>query len=51
MDIPEKLADVKSEDYELIAQRALKEANPLYPVPMLFEESDVYNILDQIIIE
>ena len=51
MNIPDKLADLKREDYALIAQRALSEANPLYPVPMIFAKEDVFNILDQVIIE
>ncbi len=51
MNIPDKLADLKREDYDIIAQRALSEANPLYPVPMIFSKEDVFNILDKVIIE
>ncbi len=40
MNIPDKFEGIKDEDIELIATRALKEGNPLYPVPkiMNFEE-------------
>lgn len=51
MSIPNKLEDLKRKDYELIAQRALSEANPLYPVPMIFDTNDVFKVLDQVIIE
>ncbi len=51
MSIPNKLEDLKRKDYELIAKRALSEANPLYPVPMIFDANDVFKVLDQVIIE
>jgi len=35
MKIPATLDNVKEEDIPIIAQRALKEANPLYPVPVI----------------
>ena len=35
MNIPDKFEGIKDEDIELIAQRALKEGNPLYPVPKI----------------
>ena len=35
MNIPEKIDGVKKEDVELMAKHADKEANPLYPVPVL----------------
>ena len=35
MNIPEKIDGIKDEDIPLIAERALKEGNPLYPVPKI----------------
>ena len=35
MNIPDKFEGIKDEDIELIATRALKEGNPLYPVPRI----------------
>ncbi|MBE6815989.1 MAG: iron-containing alcohol dehydrogenase [Ruminococcaceae bacterium] len=35
MNIPDKFEGIKDEDIELIAKRALKEGNPLYPVPKI----------------
>lgn len=35
MNIPEKFDFIKEEDIPIIAKRALKEANPLYPVPKI----------------
>lgn len=35
MGIPDKFEEIKDEDIPLIAERALKEGNPLYPVPKI----------------
>jgi len=43
--IPPKIKELKEADFELIAQRALKEANPLYPVPTLMNKKDIIEIL------
>jgi len=40
MGIPEKLGVIKEEDVPLIVSRALKEANPLYPVPKIMDAAD-----------
>lgn len=40
MNIPEKFDFIKEEDIPLIAQRALKEGNPLYPVPRIMDLAD-----------
>ena len=48
MDIPEKLSVIKESDVPLMAERALKEANPLYPVPKILFKEDLlklYNII------
>jgi hypothetical protein len=50
MNIPEKISlDISEEDILLMSKRAYKEANPLYPVPMIFEVNDFINIYNQAI--
>ena len=41
---PDKIDELKEEDIETLAKRADKEANPLYPVPMIFSLKDFENI-------
>ena len=48
MKIPSKISEIKEEDIELMAKRALKEANPLYPVPKfmgMLEITQIYKKL------
>lgn len=40
MDIPEHFDFIKDEDIPTIVERALKEGNPLYPVPKIMDEED-----------
>lgn len=40
MNIPEKFDFIKEEDLPLLVKRALKEGNPLYPVPKIMNEAD-----------
>ncbi len=40
MNIPTGFEQIKDEDIPLIAERALKEGNPLYPVPKIMDKSD-----------
>jgi alcohol dehydrogenase len=48
MAIPEKLAGIKENDIPLMAERALKEANPLYPVPVIFNKQDMFQLYHMI---
>ena len=48
MGIPSTFADLEKKDYPEIAKRALKEANPLYPVPCIWGEKEIYAVLDEI---
>lgn len=41
MDIPEKLEGIHEEDIPLMAKRAAKESNPLYPVPKLMDAREL----------
>lgn len=40
MNIPDKFDCIKEEDIPTLVRRALKEGNPLYPVPKLMNEAD-----------
>ena len=40
MNIPDKFDFIKEEDIPTIVERALKEGNPLYPVPKIMDEAD-----------
>jgi len=43
--IPEYLTDIKEEDIPLIAKRAMKEANPQYPVPKEMNQAEFESII------
>lgn len=45
LNIPEKINDLQEKDIELIAHRALKEANPLYPVPKIMDLDDCISVI------
>jgi len=51
MEIPTKLKGIKKADFSLLAKRALKEANPLYPVPVIFDKGDMMVILRKVMEE
>ena len=40
MNIPDGFEQIKEEDLPILVKRALKEANPLYPVPKIMNEAD-----------
>lgn len=44
MNIPNHLPDIKTEDISSLAKTAEKEANPLYPVPVLFTANELEQI-------
>jgi alcohol dehydrogenase class IV len=44
MDIPPKVSGIKESDIPIMAERALKEANPLYPVPKIFDRDDMLKL-------
>ena len=41
MNIPEKLSGIRVEDIPELSEYADKEANPLYPVPMLMDANEL----------
>ena len=40
MNIPDKIEQIREEDIPTLVKRALKEGNPLYPVPKIMDEAD-----------
>jgi alcohol dehydrogenase class IV len=51
MNIPEKIKEIKEEDIPLIARRALKEANPGYPVPKIMNLEECMAIVRKLLVE
>lgn len=49
MNIPEKIEDLCTGDIDVLASRALKEANPLYPVPVIFDRARMVGIYRQLL--
>ena len=45
MNIPEKFEQIKEADISLIADRALKEGNPLYPVPKIMDKAECVDLI------
>lgn len=45
MNIPKGFTQIKDEDIPLIVERALKEGNPLYPVPVIYGEKEITEIV------
>ena len=45
MDIPSKFDFIKEEDIPTIAERALKEGNPLYPVPRIMNKEECMQLI------
>lgn len=43
--LPKTINELKPEDYDEIVKRALKEANPAYPVPIIFSEKELREVL------
>ncbi|NLO46417.1 MAG: iron-containing alcohol dehydrogenase [Clostridiales bacterium] len=48
MNIPEHISSIKAEDIPIIAKSALKEANPLYPVPKIMNRRECEEIVKKI---
>lgn len=44
MNIPDKIKGIDEKDIPIMADRAFKEANPLYPVPRIMTRTDFINI-------
>lgn len=49
LNIPTKINELKQEDITLLAKQADKEANPLYPVPLLMDNKELEKIFRQLL--
>lgn len=47
--IGEKIEELKKEEFEELAKRAVKEGNPTYPVPVIWEKSDFFAVMEKIV--
>lgn len=47
-DIPSTLPHLSLNDYTEIARRALKEANPTYPVPQIWDSEKIFSVLRRV---
>lgn len=50
MGIPDKVKELKEDDFGTIVTRALEEANPAYPVPVIWNEEDIKLLLRRLIV-
>ena len=48
MGIPQGFEQIREEDMDQMAAWAVKEANPLYPVPVIYSRDDIKRVLRQI---
>lgn len=48
MDIPEKIPQIQEKDIPTLVQRALREGNPLYPVPKIMDEADCEAVIREL---
>lgn len=49
MSIPETIPEIQKKDIPVIVSKALKEANPLYPVPKLMNKADCTKVVEQLL--
>lgn len=49
MNISNKIDKLKREDFDLIINRALKEANPIYPVPEIWTREKILKVLEKVL--
>ena len=50
MDVGTKFKELKNEDLKSLADAAYREANPLYPVPVMFSKSDFIRMYKQLMV-
>lgn len=48
MNIPDKVAELERRDFMELAKRAVKEGNPTYPVPVIWEEQEFKEVLKRL---
>ena len=48
LSLPNHLSCIRSEDIPSLAAQAAAEANPLYPVPVIYDKDRFYRIMEQL---
>ena len=48
MNIPDKVAELQEKDFKILTGRAVKESNPTYPVPVIWEEKEFEEVLKRL---
>ncbi|KAA0544630.1 iron-containing alcohol dehydrogenase [Bacillus sp. BGMRC 2118] len=48
MNIPNKISGIVDQDIPIMVERALQEANPLYPVPKILRKDDLFKLYEMI---
>lgn len=48
MNMPNRIDCIQTDDLEKMAEQATEEANPLYPVPVIFNTKDMKEILKRV---
>ena len=48
LDIPQRIMQLREEDYDVITKRALLEANPTYPVPVILDKKELTRLLQML---
>ena len=49
MGIPDKFSELRAEDIPTMVKRAMREANPLYPVPVIFNRREMTKVYQRIL--
>lgn len=47
--IPSKIEELRTEDFQELAKRAVKEGNPTYPVPVIWEITEFLHFMEKIV--
>ena len=47
--IPSKIEKLQEKDFEELANRAVKEGNPTYPVPVIWEKKEFFEFMEKIV--
>lgn len=49
LEIPSQIEELRKEDFNELVKRAVKEGNPTYPVPVIWEETEFLQFMEKIV--
>ena len=49
LEIPRKIEELQKKDIPELANRAVKEGNPTYPVPVIWEKTEFLNLIEKML--